>query len=559
MRTINIIEKNGSLYFQRLTLNQRIQHVVIFFSFTLLAVTGLPLKFHHTWWGEHLYGYVGGITFAPLIHRVSAVVMTLGFVYHFFYVLVCAWKYYLLPLRERGELTLRSGRAALLQLPMVPNLTDLKELMASMKYFFFLTRERPALVAHGLKEKFGYLAVFWGVPVIAASGYFLWGESFFTRFFSGNVLNFAYIAHSDEALLASIVIFIWHIYNVHLTPAVFPMGKAWLYGFVGEKEMIQYHYQDYLAAMKHAGYEDRIRPLSESYVYKGGALQTVFMKGFISVMFVAVIISSYIICKVIYESVFVFGYQIVTTESAPVVEPLVQPDFIQEIVLEDEEKKTFYRGYRFVQEKKVKDHYHRIELDIAPDETLHCIKCHGDLPHGKSVHIRAFLNMHNLYFACQTCHVRPKEKGENLHYYWCDRKTGEMVVNPAIGDRPIDSLGIRLTPCATCSHEPDRDTIARERKHTDALMENIQKEEIGASEKKEIVKKIHEPVSEQPLSCRECHTKDNPFLPLNTVGYSDRRIAQVASDQITKMINEYKEFYTPTFLEPGRGTGEARE
>jgi hypothetical protein len=43
------------------------------------------------------------------------------------------------------------------------------------------------------------------------------------------------------------------------------------------------------------------------------------------------------------------------------------------------------------------------------------------------------------------------------------------------------------------------------------------------------------------------------------VGYSDRRIAQVANDQITKMINEYKEFYTPTFLEPGRVTGEAKE
>ena len=112
MRTIKIIEQNGNLYFQRLTLNQRIQHIVIFFSFTLLAVTGLPLKFHHTWWGEHLYHYVGGITFAPLIHRVSAIIMTIGFVYHFFYILVCAWKYYLLPLRDRGELTVKSGLAA---------------------------------------------------------------------------------------------------------------------------------------------------------------------------------------------------------------------------------------------------------------------------------------------------------------------------------------------------------------------------------------------------------------------------------------------------------------
>ncbi len=64
--------------------------------------------------------------------------------------------------------------------------------------------------------------------------------------------------------------------------------------------------------------------------------------------------------------------------------------------------------------KRCKDHYHRIELDITPDETSHCIKCHGDLPHGKSEHIRAFLNMHNLYFACQTCHVRPTDSGRKI-------------------------------------------------------------------------------------------------------------------------------------------------
>ncbi len=559
MRTITVIEKNGSLYFQRLTLNQRLQHVAIFLSFTLLAVTGLPLKFHHTAWGERLYGYVGGITVAPFIHRVSAVAMTLAFVYHFIYVVVCAWKYYLLPLRERGHLTVKNGLQALLRMPMVPNGTDLKELRAALTYFFFLTRRRPALVAHGLKEKFGYLAVFWGIPVIGASGYFLWGESFFTRFFSGNVLNFAYIAHSDEALLASIVIFIWHIYNVHLTPAVFPMGKAWLFGFVGEKEMIQYHYRDYLRAMQDAGLKDRIKPLRESYVYGGGVLRKMFMKGFMSVMFVAVLGASFIICKVIYESVFVFGYQIVTTEAAPVVEPLVQPDFIQQIVLEDEEKKTFYRGYRFVQEKKVQDHYHRIELDITPDATSHCIKCHGDLPHGKSEHIRAFLNMHNLYFACQTCHVRPREKGETLQYYWCDRKTGAVVANPDIGDNPIDALGIRLTPCVSCGGAPDRDAVNREKADINTLMRMIQKADVPSSEKKELVQQIHQNVSDKPVSCNECHTKETPFLPLGAAGYPERRIAQVASDQITKMINEYKEFYTPTFLEPGKMTGNANE
>jgi hypothetical protein len=485
--------------------------------------------------------------------------MTLGFVFHVFYVIVCAWVYHLLPLKQKGALTLKTGILALLQLPMVPNLTDLKELIAAMKYFFFLTDERPSLVAHGLKEKFGYLAVFWGIPVIGTSGYFLWGESFFSKFFTGNLLNFAYIAHSDEAFLASIVIFIWHIYNVHLTPAVFPMGYAWLNGYMNEQEIIQYHYEDYAAAMKEAGLEDKTQPLTQSYVYRGSFFQKAFIKIFMGVMFVAVIVSSYFISKVIYESVFVFGYQIVTTEPAHEVEPLVGPHFLEEILLEGETEKTLYRGYRFIQEKKVKDHYHRIELDIAPDQTSHCITCHGDLPHGESVHIRSFLNMHNLYFACETCHIRPPEGQERLYYYWSHRSDGQMVSNPAIGDHPIDALDIKLTPCVRCIKKPTQEDCDAAKEHSAELMADIQKNNTSASDKKEVLKQIHITIAEKPVACDECHNKENPFLPLHEAGYTDRRIALVASDQITKMINEYEEFYTPKFLEPGAQNSHAND
>ena len=367
---------------------------------------------------------------------------------------------------------------------MIPNLTDLKELMAAFKYFFFLTDKRPSLVATRVERRNSATWQFSGVFRLSVPPAFSSGESHSFQFFSGNVLNFAYIAHSDEAFLASIVIFIWHIYNVHLTPAVFPMGYAWLNGYMGEQEIIQYHYEDYAAAMKKAGLEDRMQPLDKSYVYEGSFFQKAFMKVFMTVMFVSVIISTYFISKVIYESVFVFGYQIVTTGAKHEAEPLVEPHFLEEILLEGETEKTFYRGYRFVQEKKVKDHYHRIELDIAPDHTSHCIKCHGDLPHGKSVHIRSFLNMHNLYFACQTCHVRPREDQERLYYYWSHRSDGTMVSNPDIGDHPIDALDIKLTPCVSCTGKPTREDFKAERKRADDLMAAIQVDTISSQLRK---------------------------------------------------------------------------
>ena len=555
MKKIKVIERNGELYFYRLTLNQRVQHVVMFISFTLLAVTGLPLKFHHAWWGEKLYALVGGISYAPLIHRVSAVVMTALFIYHIFYVIVCAWKYYIVPLKEDGTLTFKTGLNAVLGLPMVPNLTDLRELIASMKYFFFLTSERPALVAHGLKEKFGYLAVFWGIPVIGISGYFLWGETLFTQFFTGNVLNFAYIAHSDEAFLASIVIFIWHLYNVHLTPAVFPMGRSWIDGYMGEKEIVQYHYLDYVKAMKGAGLQDKIRGDWLKEDFKGGLIAKCFMKLYMVVMIAAVCVCTVLISKVIYESVFVFGYQVVTTGPVAEEKLSIEPSFIEEVVLDAGKDMTFFRGYRFVQEKAIKDHYHRIELGIGPDNTSHCIKCHGDLPHGKSEHLKAFLNMHNLYFACQTCHVRTRQGQGRLYYYWYKRSSGEIVFNPEIGDASIDSLDIKLTPCETCRTKPELKDIERERDTAGYYMDRLLMEQTSSDEKKIIVDKIHKNISKNPIFCSECHNRNNPFLPLGEMGYPDHRVSMVANDQITKMINEYKEFHTPSFLEPGRKTG----
>jgi cytochrome b subunit of formate dehydrogenase len=418
MRSIQVIEKNGKLYFHRLTLNQRIQHIVLFVSFTLLAATGLPLKFHSTWWGPKVYALVGGIHYAPILHRVSAVVMTVSFLYHVIYVLVCCYRYYIVPLKEEGKFSVGNILLAITEMPMVPNLTDIKELFRVLKYFLFITNERPSLVFHGLKEKFGYLAVFWGVPVIGISGYFLWYKEYFTQFFSGNVLNFAYIAHSDEAFLASIVIFIWHLYNVHLAPAVFPMGAAWLNGSIDEREMVEYHYEDYVRAMKDAGLKDRIRPNALEISYKTGFLSRAVEKLFMAIFIVAIMGATISISRVIYNSAFIMGYQIVTTDQRHEAEVQEEPKFFEEVVLEAAEGKELYRGYRFIEEKKIKKHYHRIELKVGPDNASPCIKCHGDLPHGKSEELRAFLNMHNLYFGCRTCHVRPAEGEKALTYFW---------------------------------------------------------------------------------------------------------------------------------------------
>ncbi|MFH1000947.1 MAG: hypothetical protein V1783_08920, partial [Bacteroidota bacterium] len=76
------------------------------------------------------------------------------------------------------------------------------------------------------------LAVFWGVAVIGFSGLILWFPEFFTRFLPGWAINVAQIIHSDEALLATVFIFVIHFFNTHLRPESFPMDTVIFTGYV---------------------------------------------------------------------------------------------------------------------------------------------------------------------------------------------------------------------------------------------------------------------------------------------------------------------------------------
>jgi formate dehydrogenase subunit gamma len=55
------------------------------------------------------------------------------------------------------------------------------------------------------------------------------------------VIQIAYIAHSDEALLAFLAIAIWHFYNVHFNPRIWPANKVWYKGTLTEAEMEHEH------------------------------------------------------------------------------------------------------------------------------------------------------------------------------------------------------------------------------------------------------------------------------------------------------------------------------
>jgi formate dehydrogenase subunit gamma len=253
-----IKEKNGKRYFFRFTLNQRLQHILMASCVITLVLTGMPLKFHQAFWAPYLYNLFGGIRTAPIVHKTAGTTLLLLFVYHLIYATVTIVTDQVLPLKRSGQLTPKNLANTLLNLPIMPNIRDVKDIFDLLKYLLFLSDKPPEGAQFTWKEKFDYWAPFWGIVIIGSSGLIMWNKELVTRILPGEVINFALIAHSDEALLAMLFLFIWHFYNVHFSLSVFPMGTVFLTGYLSEEQMAEEHYQYYRDVMQAAGLEDQM-------------------------------------------------------------------------------------------------------------------------------------------------------------------------------------------------------------------------------------------------------------------------------------------------------------
>ncbi len=225
--------------FTRFAPLDRFLHGLIIISFLLLVTTGMPLKFYYTGWAQVLLDAMGGQAVAAVLHRLGAIITIFYFTVH---VASVIWS--LVKGRgrfmntETGKLDAKRIRAAFFgpDSPM-PGIQDFKDIVAHNKWFFG-KGPKPQFDRWTYWEKFDYMAVFWGVAMIGASGLIMWFPEFFTKVLPGWAINVALIIHSDEALLAAGFIFTFHFFNVHFRPDKFPMDKVMFSGRLSKSELL---------------------------------------------------------------------------------------------------------------------------------------------------------------------------------------------------------------------------------------------------------------------------------------------------------------------------------
>lgn len=205
---------------------RRAEHFAIMLVFVLLCVTGLPQKFFEQGWARWTIEMVGGVERARWLHRASGLMFAALTILH---LAGAAW----LVATRRARLSL------------VPDRKDFADAIMSVKYYLGLVQTHPRFDRYDYRQKFEYWGMLLGSLVVIGTGIVLLWPATFAQYLPGQLIPVSKVAHSNEGLMAFLVIITWHIYNAHLSPDVFPFDGSIFTGRISEERMRHEHPLEY--------------------------------------------------------------------------------------------------------------------------------------------------------------------------------------------------------------------------------------------------------------------------------------------------------------------------
>ena len=168
----------------------------------------------------------GGFQARGLIHRTAAVVLSVLAAFHVGYLFLTRN-----GRREFGDRTF--------------GIKDMRNVTALSRYKFGSAKERPRIGKFGPGQKLH----FWIAGIVVLSmmitGYILWFPTSAMTVLPQWVMRIVLIAHGYEGLIAFVILVLWHLYDIHLSPRHFPMSMVWLTGLMSLDETKEYHPLEY--------------------------------------------------------------------------------------------------------------------------------------------------------------------------------------------------------------------------------------------------------------------------------------------------------------------------
>ncbi len=201
----------------RITFNERLQHFLLFITFSLLAYTGFALRFREAWWALPFTVLEKGFDWRGIAHRATAAVFCLLCFYHLVFIIAS----------KRGRAEFKS---------LLPGLKDFQDFFKMVKYNLGLSKDKPKFARFNYIEKSEYWALVWGSAIMIITGLMLVFNNFIMQHFPKWLLDIAGVIHFYEAVLATLAILIWHFYFSIFSPEHYPMNWSWISGKVTNEE-----------------------------------------------------------------------------------------------------------------------------------------------------------------------------------------------------------------------------------------------------------------------------------------------------------------------------------
>ena len=211
-----VAHASGPRIVVRMTKSQRIQHFLLLVSFFTLVVTGFALKYPDAALRFVFVNEIG----RSYLHRFAGALMIVVSLYHVFYLAFTA-----------------EGRRMLID--MLPELKDATDMVDVFAYYLGFSSKKPQFKRFNYAEKMEYWALVWGTFVMALTGLIIWFKVISASAVPRWWVDVATTVHFYEAILATLAIIVWHLYQVIADPDTYPLNFAFIDG-----KMSVEHYQD---------------------------------------------------------------------------------------------------------------------------------------------------------------------------------------------------------------------------------------------------------------------------------------------------------------------------